>query len=204
MKANNMKLMKTNAFNLSAVLATVGLTGCYSPNGTPDNTATGALTGGAFGAATGAIIGGASRNAGEGALIGAAAGAILGGLIGHSADQEQEARLRQQYPETYNRAVIGIPLSLADVRAMSEAGIKDDTIIAQINSSHTIFHLNATDIIDLHADGVSQKVVDYMINTPNTVTPAATAVLMDWWQIILQVAGAASSVWTAFRSRPKP
>lgn len=174
-----MKLMKTNAFILAAAFAAVGLTGCYSPNGTPDNTATGALTGGAFGAATGAIIGSASRNAGAGALIGAAAGTILGGLIGHSADQAQEARLRQQYPDTYNRAVVGNPLSLANVRALSKAGVNEDTIIAQINNSHTIFHLNATDIIDLRADGVSQKVIDYMINTPNLVTPAATSVAVS-------------------------
>lgn len=179
MKINTLGFTRSSAFTLAAALAAVALTGCYSPQGQPDNTATGALTGGAFGAATGAIIGSASHSSGEGALIGAAAGALFGGLIGHSADQAQEARLRQQYPETYNRAVIGNPLSLADVKALIRAGINDDTIITQINNSHTIFHLTATDIIDLHAEGASQKVIDFMINTPSTVTPAATSVVVS-------------------------
>jgi len=176
MKTNNAKSIQIGKAALAAGLAALVVTGCYNPNGTPNNTATGALSGGAFGAATGAIIGSASHNAGGGALIGAAAGTILGGLIGNSADQAQQARLRQQYPDTYNRAVIGNPLSLQDVKALSKAGLGDDTIIAQINNSHTIFHLNATDIIDLHAEGVSQKVIDYMINSQNTVSPAATSV----------------------------
>jgi surface antigen len=178
MKTNFFAFRWTKAVAWAAALAATMLTGCYTPQGEPDYTATGALTGGAFGAASGAIIGSASHSAGEGALIGAAAGTILGGLIGHSADQAQAARLRQEYPQTYNRALTGTPLSLADVEAMSKAGIADDTIIAQIKNSHTIFHLNATDIIDLHAQGVSKKVIDYMINTPGLITRAATSVVV--------------------------
>ncbi len=168
--------MKLKNMNWLGLIAVVALTGCYSPNGRPDNTATGALTGGAFGAATGAIIGSASHNAGGGALIGAAAGTILGALIGHSADQEQEARLRRQAPVTYERAQQGAPLTLADVKAMTKAGVNEDTIIAQINNSRTVFHLNANDIIDLHDAGVSQRVITYMINTPGTISPAATSI----------------------------
>ncbi len=179
MKTNYYILMRAGAISLAATFAAAGLTGCYTPQGQPDYTATGALTGGAFGSATGAIIGSGSHSAGEGALIGAAAGTILGGLIGHSADEAQAARLRQQYPETYNRAVTGTPLSLADVKAMSKAGVGDDTIIAQIQNSHTIFHLNATDIIDLHEAGVSQTVVNFMINTPGSITPAATSMVVS-------------------------
>ncbi len=121
-----------------AAVASVSLTGCYTPEGRPDNTATGALAGGAFGAATGAIIGGANHNAGAGAAIGGAAGLILGGLIGHSADQEQDRRLRaEQAPATYARAVQATPLSVADAKAMAKAGVAEDTIIAQIANSRT-------------------------------------------------------------------
>jgi hypothetical protein len=164
---------------MATAIAVVALTSCYNPNGTPDNTATGALTGGAFGAATGAIIGSASRNAGAGALIGGAAGAILGGLFGHAADEEQEARLRQQYPDTYTRAQQGAPLSLADIKALYRAGIKDDIIVAQISNSHTVYHLSANDIIDLHDAGVSQGVIDFMINTASSISGATTSVVMD-------------------------
>jgi len=168
--------MNRGTTTLAAALAALALTGCYNPNGTPDNTGTGMLAGGAFGAATGALIGAAAHNPGAGAAIGAGAGVLLGGLIGHSADQQQEMRLRQQSAVTYQRAVAGNPLSLADVKAMARAQVSDDTIIAQIVNSHTVYHLLATDIIDLHQAGVSQKVIDFMVNTPGTISPTATAV----------------------------
>ena len=169
--------MKRTTSTLAVALTALAVTGCYNPNGTPDNTGTGVLAGGAFGAATGAIIGAAAHNAGAGAAIGALSGAALGGLIGHSADQQQEMRLRQQYPDTYARAQAGTPLSLADVKAMSRAQVSDDTIIAQIINSHTVYHLRATDIIDLQDSGVSKRVIDYIVNTPTTAaaTMVATA-----------------------------
>ncbi len=178
MKTNNLTSIRTSAYILMAAVASASLTGCYTPDGRPDNTATGALAGGAFGAATGALIGGANHNAGGGAAIGAAAGLILGGLIGHSADQEQERRLREQAPATYTKAVQATPLSVADVKAMAKAGVAEDTIIAQIANSRTIYHLSANDIIDLSNAGVGQKVTTYMINTPNTVAATPTAAVV--------------------------
>jgi outer membrane lipoprotein SlyB len=168
--------MKTGTSTLAAALTALAVTGCYNPNGTPDNTANGVLTGGAFGALTGALIGAATHNVGEGAAIGAGSGAVLGGLIGHSADQQQEMRLRQQSPDVYVRAQQGTPLSLTDVKALAKAQVSDDTIIAQIVNSHTIYHLTSADLIDLKAAGVSDRVVLFMENTPTTISPAATSV----------------------------
>ena len=168
--------MNARFSTLAAAVTALAVTGCYNPNGTPDNTGTGVLAGGATGAALGAIIGSASHSAGEGAAIGALSGAALGGLIGHSADQQQEMRLRQQYPDVYSRAQAGAPLSLADVKAMTRAQVSDDTIIAQIINSHTVYHVTATDIIDLHNAGVSQKVIDFIVNTPSANTSAVVAV----------------------------
>jgi len=162
---------------LMAGLAMV-LTGCQNPDGTQNNTGSGALIGGAFGALTGAAIGG-PRNGGVGALIGAAAGAIGGGLIGNSMDQEQNARLRAQAPQTYVKIDQGQPLQVSDVEALVKAGVSDDVIIAQIQNSHTVYHLQATDIIALRNAGVSDKVVNYMINTPSTVGNAGAAPAAD-------------------------
>ena len=159
--------MKLNVLTLALAASAVVLTGCVSPNGTPDYTGTGALEGGAIGAVSGAAIGG--QHGGEGALIGAAAGVIAGGLIGHSMDQEQQARLRQQAPQTYVRVDQGQPLSVADVKALARAGINDDVIISQIRNSHTVYHLSAADIIDLRDAGVSNRVIDFMINTPGSI-----------------------------------
>jgi uncharacterized protein YcfJ len=158
--------MKKHPLVVAAVTLAVVLTGCVSPyDGSPDRTGTGALTGGAIGAGSGALIGSASGHAGEGALIGAAAGLIAGGLIGHSMDQEEQTRLRAQAPQTYARVEQRQPLSVADVKALAQARINDDVIISQIRNSRTVYRLSSADIIDLHNSGVSDKVIDYMINT---------------------------------------
>ncbi len=160
--------------NLALAVSAVGLMGCQNPNGTQNNTGSGALIGGAMGAITGAAIGG-SRYGGQDALLGAAAGALAGGLIGNSMDQEQQARLRAQSPQTYVRVDQGQPLSVADVKALAKAGINEDVIINQIKSSRTVYHLSAADIIDLRDAGVTDKVVNYMINTPSTAGSAVPA-----------------------------
>ena len=167
--------MKKHALILILSGAAVVLTGCVNPDGTQNNTGSGALIGGALGALTGAVIGG-PRNGGAGALIGAAAGAIGGGLIGNSMDQEQDARLRAEAPQTYVKIDQGQPLAVADVKALAKAGVSDDVIISQIQSSHTVYHLSASDIIDLRNSGVTDKVVNYMINTPSTISDAAAPV----------------------------
>jgi outer membrane lipoprotein SlyB len=166
--------MKHHLTIFAAATLAVVLTGCVNPDGTANNTGSGAL----IGAGSGALIGGANGRGGGGALIGAAVGAIAGGLIGNSVDQEQQAQLRAQSPETYARVDHGQPLSVADVKALARAGISEDVIINQINASRTVFRLSAADIIDLRDAGVPDKVVNYMINTPNlfgasTVTPPA-------------------------------
>jgi len=168
--------MKLHIFTLNLALAVsaVGLAGCQNPDGTQNNTGSGALIGGAMGAITGAAIGG-PRHGGEGALIGAAAGVIAGGLVGNSMDQQQQARLKAQAPQTYIKVDQGQPLSVADVKALAKAGISEDVIINQIQNSRTVYHLSASDIVDLRDAGVTDKIVNYMINTPSTAGAAAPA-----------------------------
>lgn len=143
------------------------LAGCTRPTGRPDYTANGALIGGASGAALGAL---ADRRApGAGALIGGAAGLIAGGLIGHSMDEQ---RPPPPPPPTYV-ATPPPPPSIADIKSMSRSGVSDDVIIGQINNSHAVYNLDANTILDLNNAGVSQRVISYMINTPNSVVSQA-------------------------------
>ncbi len=160
--------MKSRVLTLAVAASTAALTGCVNPDGSPNNTGSGALIGGAVGALSGAAIGGRSHG-GPDALIGAAIGAVAGGLVGFSADREQEARLKAYAPQTYVRVEQGQPLSIADVKALAKAGIAEDVILNQIRNTRTVYHLSATDIIGLRDSGVTDKVVSYMINTPNTV-----------------------------------
>lgn len=144
------------------------LAGCYQPNGQPNNTANGALLGGALGAGAGALIGG--RHAIGGALIGGAFGAVAGGLIGNSMDQAQRERLRAQAPVTYQRVVVeGRPLDVNDIKELTHAGVSDDLIINDIHSSHAVYHLSTADIISLKQAGVSERVIDEMMRSPDPV-----------------------------------
>ncbi|HEU5397206.1 MAG TPA: YXWGXW repeat-containing protein, partial [Verrucomicrobiae bacterium] len=93
-------------------------------------------------------------------------------LIGQSMDRAQQERLRAQAPQTYSRVDQGQPLTISDIKALVRAGVSDDVIISQIKNSNTAFHLSANDIIDLHDSGVSDRVIDYMINTANSAAAA--------------------------------
>jgi outer membrane lipoprotein SlyB len=149
-------------------LAALISAGCYTPEGQVDRTASGALTGAALGAGTGAIIGGASGGrAGEGALIGGALGALAGGIVGSAMDQQQREILRRQSPDTLRRVEQGQPLAIADIKALSRAGVSDEVVISQIRQSRTAYRLTTSEIIDLKDSGVSNRVIDFMINTPS-------------------------------------
>ena len=163
---------------LVIVAAGLLLVGCQTPYGQPDRTASGALLGGMIGAGTGALIGNYSghRTAG-GAAIGGVLGALTGGIIGNAMDQQQREVLARRNPTTLQRVEQGQPLGLADIKALAKAGVSDEVIISQIRASRTAYHLTTAEIIDLKDSGVSQKVIDFMINTPNGLNappPAST------------------------------
>jgi hypothetical protein len=67
------------------------------------------------------------------------------------------------------------PLGLEEVKSLAKAGLGDDLIISQIRSSATVYHLGTADIIALKTAGISEKVIDYMINTPSTAVPPPSA-----------------------------
>ncbi len=153
------------------VLTGTLVTGCISPQGRPDYTASGALAGGATGAVIGSIAD--PHHSGAGALVGGAVGAVVGGLVGHSLDQEQEARLQSQSPQTWQHIDKNQALTTYDVRTLAQAGISDEIIISQIRNSRTVYHLTTADIIGLKNAGVSDNVIDFMINTPNQVSSSS-------------------------------
>jgi outer membrane lipoprotein SlyB len=159
--------MKRVGYLLAIAVVGISLTGCMTPQGQIDNTASGALAGGA----TGAIIGSMAHHPGTGALVGGAVGALAGGAIGHSVDQAQEAQqMRAQQPQqVVHRVEQGPPLTVVDIKALVKAGVGDDLIISQIRNSRTVYRLKTEDIIDLKRARVSEKIIDCMINTPTDV-----------------------------------
>lgn len=160
--------MKLHAFSAVALATALTLTGCQTPDGRTDRAATGALAGGAIGAGTGAIIGSASHHAGAGAIIGGVVGALTGTIIGGAMDQSEREHLRRESPQTLQRVDQGQPLTVADIKALVKAGVADDIIISQIRNTRTVYRLSTAEIIELKDFGVSNKVIDYMINTAST------------------------------------
>ena len=128
-------------------------------------TGTGALAGGAIGTGLGAAIGSASGNSGVGALIGGGAGALAGGLIGAGFDEQDRENMQRQAPRTLDKIEHKERLGIYDIKQMSNAGIDDKVIIRQIEATHSRFSLSTADIIDLKNAGVSQNVIDAMIQS---------------------------------------
>ncbi len=133
------------------------LAGCSSKTG----------TGAAVGAGVGAIGGAAITGTAGGALIGAGVGAATGAIVGAALDASDREALDEESPQTTRKIDRGEPLSTTDIKKMTKAGLSDDVIISQIDATKSVFHLSSADIIDLKKAGVSQRVINYMIQTGN-------------------------------------
>jgi hypothetical protein len=59
------------------------------------------------------------------------------------------------------------PMGLPDIKMLAKSGVSDEVILSQIRNSHSVYRLNAAEILDLKDAGVSEKVIDFMINTPS-------------------------------------
>jgi hypothetical protein len=57
------------------------------------------------------------------------------------------------------------PLSLAEIISMTKAGLWDEDIIRRIDSTSTVFRLGADDVVRLRKEGVSDRVINYMMDT---------------------------------------
>ncbi len=124
-------------------------------------TGTGALAGAGVGALAGGLIGGNAT----GALIGAGVGALAGGLVGAALDEQDRKIMQQNSPQTLQKIDSKEQLSTNDIEAMSRNGLSDDVIINQIKHTDSVFHLTAEQIIELKQAGVSEKVIQSMIDS---------------------------------------
>ncbi|MBS0653947.1 MAG: hypothetical protein JSR39_10545 [Verrucomicrobia bacterium] len=142
---------------MTLTVGTILLVGCESKAGT------GALVGGAAGVGAGALI----SPTPQGALIGGAVGAATGAIIGASLDSDDREVMEQKSPDTVKRIDDGEQLTTDDIKKMSQNGLSDNVIIGQIQATNSVYYLSTNEIIDLKNAGVSQRVIDYMIQTGN-------------------------------------
>lgn len=137
-----------------AICLSLLLFGCQSKAGT------GALAGGAIGVGAGALIGG-----GSGALIGGAVGSVAGAGIGAILDAEDRDKVRNNNPRTLDKIDNNQQLSVSDVISLHQSGVSDDKIIELIRQSDTHFNLNEYKLSRLRRAGVSERIIQYMLNT---------------------------------------
>lgn len=128
--------------------------------GCESKTASGAVVGAGVGAGVGAIVGG-----GTGAAIGAGAGAASGALVGAVLDEQDRKIMEKTSPRTVERMDRKEPLTINDIIKLSQGGVSDDTIIRYIQETKTTYNLSQAQINRLQEAGVSQRVINYMVDT---------------------------------------
>ena len=74
------------------------------------------------------------------------------------------SRAQQEPPSQYSPQ--NQSLGVADVKALVKAGLSEEVILNQIRNSRVVYHLTAVEIIDMKESGVSERVINFMINTP--------------------------------------
>ena len=115
-----------------------------------EKTKTGAVTGGLLGAIAGGIVGHQSGHGLEGAAIGGVAGALGGGVIGSQMDKKALA----VNPEH---------ITVIKLVEMAQKNIPDGVILSEIQRTKSIYNLTSEVITYLKDNGVSDRVVDYML-----------------------------------------
>jgi hypothetical protein len=92
-------------------------------------------------------------------------GGTRGAIVGIALDASDRKALDQESPRTTRKIDGAELLSTTDIKKMTKAGLSDDVTIGQIDATRSIFHLSSADIIDLKKAGVSQRVINHMIQT---------------------------------------
>ncbi len=146
-------MLKRNGILVVIISSVLILSGCESMG---PKTKTGAVGGGLVGAAAGGIIGHQSGHGLGGAAIGAVVGALSGGLVGNLMDESDK------------RALAANPdhITLMKIAEMGNQGVPDSVIISEIQRTHSVYQLNSEVIAYLQKNKVSNKVIDYMLQTP--------------------------------------
>jgi len=151
----------------AAVISPLLLSGCSSMN----NTEKGALAGAGVGGVAGGLIGKAAGNTGAGVAIGAVTGTLVGAAVGDAKDQSERKQAVQQAV-----AARGGPLTLEQIRDMSQRGLSDAVIIEQIRSTGTVIYLAPEHIAWLKDMHVSDAVI-YELQMSSQRTPRRVVVV---------------------------
>ncbi len=127
--------------------------GCASMG---EDTQKGALGGALIGSIAGGVIGHQGGHGIGGAAIGAGVGALAGGLIGHNIDAKKSKEEVMASAEK---------LGISDVIVLAQSGVSDDVIVDKISKTRSVFDLSVEEIEALRKQGVSPRVINFMLDT---------------------------------------
>jgi hypothetical protein len=71
----------------------------------------------------------------------------------------------------YDKMVHGDELSLYDIKSLARSGVNDGVILRYLRDHGTVYVLNTSDVVGLRKAGVSESIVDYMLQTPTLYEP---------------------------------
>lgn len=139
--------MKTGVIVSLVLILVLFTVGCASMG---EKSKTSAVAGGLLGAVVGGIIGHQSGHGLEGAAIGGVVGAVSGGLIGNQMDKKALAANPNH-------------ITVIKIVELATKGIPDGVIISEIQRTKSVYTLTSEVITYLKENGVSDRVVDYML-----------------------------------------
>jgi hypothetical protein len=80
-------------------------------------------------------------------------------------DTQDRKMMERSSPRTVDRMDRGEPLTLNDVIKLSQSGVNDDSIIQYMQTTKSSYHLSQTQIRRLQDAGVSQRIIDFMVDS---------------------------------------
>jgi hypothetical protein len=86
-------------------------------------------------------------------------------FIGSTLDVQDRKILQRSSPRTVDRIDRGDPLTINDVIKLSQSGADDSNIISYMQGTGSSYHLSQSQVRRLQDAGVSQRVIDFMLDS---------------------------------------
>jgi hypothetical protein len=105
------------------------------------------------------------ENCGKEAVFSKTTSAPNKAFIGVILDEQDRKIMERTNPRTVERIDKSEPLTVSDIIKLSQGGINDETIIRYIRNTNTTYNLSESQVKRLQQGGVSQRVVNYLVET---------------------------------------
>lgn len=98
--------------------------------------------------------------------------AVLAGCANLTTHQRAVLQAHNVAPPVYNKMMLGEPLSLPDIIELAHRAVPPGLVIDYLDTTETVYRLQAADVARLRKAGVSDEVINYMLSTAREYGPA--------------------------------